>query len=56
MKYGFIRTHAERWPVVHLGRLLGVQRSAYYDWRDQSGKDIAHSGDSDHRFWFYSIT
>ena len=40
MKYGFIRAHAERWPVVHLCRLLKVQRSAYYDWRDQPGKVI----------------
>ncbi|MFC1771768.1 IS3 family transposase [Pseudomonadota bacterium] len=40
MKYGFIREHAQRWPVVHQCRLLGVQRSAYYDWRDRSGKVI----------------
>ena len=32
MKYGFIRDHAGRWPVIHLCRLLGVPRSAYYDW------------------------
>ena len=35
MKYGFIQDHAQRWPVKTLCRLLGVQRSAYYDWRDQ---------------------
>ena len=40
MKYGFIRKHAQRWPVVHQRRLLGVQRSAYYDWRDQPCKVI----------------
>ena len=40
MKYGFIREHAERWPVVHLCRLLGVQRSAYYDWQDRPCKVI----------------
>ncbi len=41
MKYGFIRDHAQRWPVVHQCRLLKVQRSAYYDWRNQPGKVIA---------------
>jgi transposase InsO family protein len=41
VKYGFIREHTQRWPVVHLCRLLEVQRSAYYDWRDQPGKVIA---------------
>lgn len=40
MKYGFIRDHSEHWPVVHLCCLLGLQRSAYYDWRDQPGKVI----------------
>jgi putative transposase len=38
VKYGFIREHAGRWPVVHQCRLLGVQRSAYYDWREQPCK------------------
>ena len=40
MKYGFIRDHAGRWPVIHLCRLLGVPRSAYYDWRDKPCKVI----------------
>jgi len=40
VRYGFIRDHAGRWPVVHLCRLLGVPRSAYYDWRDQPGRVI----------------
>ena len=40
MKYGFIRDHSQRWPVVHLCRLLEVQRSAYYGWREQPGKVI----------------
>ena len=35
MKYGFIHKHAGSWPVIHQCRLLGVQRSAYYDWRDK---------------------
>ena len=41
MKYGFIREHARRWPVVHLCSLLGVRRSAYYDWRNQPCKVIS---------------
>jgi len=35
VKYRFIQEHAERWPVVHQCRLLGVQRNAYYDWEDR---------------------
>ena len=34
MKYGFIREHAGSYPVNLLCQMLGVQRSAYYDWRD----------------------
>ena len=41
MKYSFIRDHAQRSPVVHLCRLLGVRRSAYYDWRNQPCKVIS---------------
>lgn len=37
MKYGFIREHAADYPVNLLCRMLGVQRSVYYDWRDQPG-------------------
>ena len=40
MKYGFIRDHAGRWPVVHQCRLLRVKRSTYYDWRDRPCKVI----------------
>jgi len=40
VKYGFIQQHEGDWPVVHLCRLLGVQRSAYYDWRDKPNKVI----------------
>jgi len=40
VKYAFIRDHAERFPIVHLCRLLGVQRSAYYDWQDRPGTVI----------------
>ena len=40
MKYGFIRDYAGRWPVVHLCRLLGFQRSAYYDWQGRPCKII----------------
>ena len=41
MKYGFIREHANDYPVQLLCRQLGVQRSAYYDWHAQPGKVIA---------------
>ena len=40
MKYAFIWDHAGRWPVVHLCRLLGVPRSAYYDWRERPDRVI----------------
>ena len=33
MKYGFIRAHANDYPVKLLCRMLSVQRSAYYEWR-----------------------
>ena len=39
MKYD--GTHANDFPVKLLCRQLGVQRSAYYDWRAQPGKLIA---------------
>ncbi len=41
VKYGFIRDHAGNYLVNRLCRLLGVRRSAYYDWRDQPGRVIA---------------
>jgi len=40
VKYGFIRDHAGCWPVGELCLQLGVQRSAYYDWRAQPGKVV----------------
>ena len=40
MKYAFIQEQAERWPVVHLCRLLGARRSTYYEWRSQPGTVI----------------
>ena len=40
MKYGFIREQAGNYPVSMLCRLLKVQRSAYYDWRDRPCKVI----------------
>ena len=40
MKYGFIREHAGSYPVNLLCQMLGVQRSAYYDWRDRPCKVI----------------
>ena len=40
VKYDFIGTHANDFPVKLLCRQLGVQRSAY-DWRAQPGKLIA---------------
>ena len=44
MKYGFIRAHAGHLPVAHQCRLLGVPRSGYYDWRDQSARVIPAIG------------
>ncbi len=38
MKYVFIRSNAASYPVNHLCRLLGVERSAYYSWRGQPVK------------------
>lgn len=40
MKYGFIRAQADHYSVNMLCRLLGLPRSAYYDWRDQPGRVI----------------
>jgi putative transposase len=40
MKYAFIRSNAARYPVIHLCRLLGVKRSAYYSWRSRPAKII----------------
>lgn len=40
MKYGFIRDHAESYPVTMLCGLLSVQRSAFYDWQAQPAKVI----------------
>ena len=41
MKYTFIRSNAARYPVIHLCRLLGVKRSAYYSWRSRPAKIIS---------------
>jgi len=40
VKYAFIRSNATRYPVNHLCRLLGVERSAYYSWRRRPAKII----------------
>lgn len=40
MKYGFIREQAVDYPVNLLCRMLGVTRSAYYDWRDRPSRVI----------------
>jgi transposase InsO family protein len=40
VKYGFIREHAEDYPVKLLCRMLNVQRSGYYDWQGQPAKVI----------------
>jgi putative transposase len=41
VKYAFIRDQANDFPVKLLCRQLGVQRSAYYDWRAQPCRIIA---------------
>lgn len=40
MKYRFIHAQAARYPVHRLCRMLGVQRSAYYDWRARPGQVV----------------
>jgi putative transposase len=40
MKYAFIRSNAGSYPVNHLCRLLGVERSAYYSWRSRPAKIV----------------
>ena len=40
MKYRFIRAHADEFPVTMQCHILGVKRSAYYDWRAAPGKVI----------------
>jgi len=40
VKYAFIRQQANSYPVKLVCRQLGVQRSAYYDWRAQPGKVV----------------
>jgi putative transposase len=40
VKYGFVRDQAHAYPVNMLCRMLSVQRSGYYDWRDRPGKVI----------------
>jgi len=49
VKYGFIREHADSYPVNSLCLLLRVQRSAYYDWRSHPGKVIPPSELALHR-------
>lgn len=44
MKYGFVQDHAGDYPVNLLCRVLGVPRSAYYDWKDRGGKVIPAEG------------
>lgn len=33
MKYGFVQTHSHTYPVTLSCRILGLQRSGYYDWK-----------------------
>ena len=40
MKYAFIQRQSTRYPVTMLCRVMGVNRSPYYDWRTRDGKVI----------------